>query len=201
MKKTALMAALLLVGAAAFATEGPKKKNTTSTSKIALIQNSPERYKLVYLDQNEGSVHLQLRDGQGKVVFSEHIKNKEGFAQPLNFKNMPDGEYTIEVKSTTGELMKEVLAVERPAAGPSFVADLLNVNDSKKFRLIVFDKQKKALPVNINIYNEAGDQVHSESVKDVYSFRKIYDLQDLQGETFRFVISNKTGYKTLLAGK
>jgi len=200
MKKTTLAVALMLVVATAFATEKDKTNPKSSKKKVAVINNSPQKFKLIYLDkETQGDVKVALRDENGKLVHSTTVKNKEGFAQPYDFNNLPAGEYTFSVTDPDGSELTEKVTLEKPSNEPNFAADILNVNDGKKFRLAVVNKNKLALPMQIKLYDNDNNLIHEEKIENLYGFRKTYDLSDVNGDYFRFTVSNSTGTKSIIA--
>jgi len=197
MKKTTLIVAMLLLGATAFATE--KDKPEKSEKKVAVINNNPQKFKLVYLDKVQGTVAVALKNESGQVVHYSKVDNKEGFAQPYDLSDLPAGDYTFEVTDTEGKQLKKTVSLEKPNTKANFVANILNVNDGKKFRLAVVNKDKNAMPTSIKIYDENHNLLHSETVENYYAFRKIFDLSELPGDYFQFAVSNATGTKYVLA--
>jgi len=198
MKTTTLTVALLLVVATAFATEKDKSTKKADT-KVAVVNNSPNKYKLVYLEKEPAKVRLSLTNESGQTLHQETIKSEGGFSRPFDFEKLPEGDYTFSVKSNKGEEITEKVTIEKPKVEKNFAADVLNVNDNKKFRLAVVNKDKSAMPTKIKLYNENGGLLLEETVEQFYGFRKIYDLSQVEGESFNFTISNETGTETIKA--
>ncbi|MTI23247.1 hypothetical protein E1176_19620 [Fulvivirga sp. RKSG066] len=199
MKTTTLAVALLLVVATAYATEKDKSNSKSTKKTVAVINNSPEKFKLVYLQKEEGVVKISLKNEYGQTVHNSTVKNKEGFAQPYDLKELPAGEYTFEVTSPDGTEIAEKVMLEKPARESklNFAADVLNVNDGKKFRLAVVNKDKRALPTYIKLYDAKDNLIHEEKIENLYGFRKTFDLSELNGDVFRFTVSNNTGTKSI----
>ncbi|MEP2773694.1 MAG: hypothetical protein ABJH05_16190 [Fulvivirga sp.] len=200
MKRTTLMVAMLLVVATAFATEKDKPNPKKVAKKtVAVMNNSPQKFKLVYLEQAKGLVKVSLKNAQGQIVHAKAIKNKEGFAQPYDLSELPNGEYTFKVINPDGSEVEETVTLEKPSNEPNFAANVLNVNDAKKFRLAVVNKDETALPTSIKLYDAKGNLIHEDKVQNLYGFRKIYDLSEVEGDSFRFSITNASGTKSMLA--
>lgn len=197
MKALKLTALAMLVVATAYATDknNDEKKLPKKVEKktVAVINNSEQIFKLVYLEKSDGIVKVALKNEKGELVHNQTIKNSDGFAQPYNLENLNDGEYSFEITNPDGTTVKENIIVEKPSA--NFAADVLDVNDNKKFRLAIVYKDQAALPTSVKIYNEKDDLIYSETAENLRSFRKVYDLKDVYGDSFRFVISNKSGTK------
>jgi len=196
MKTTTLTVALLLVVATAFATEKEKPAKKAKT-KVAVVNNSPNKYKLVYLGKETATVKLSLVNERGQTLHKETINSDGGFAKPFDFEKLPEGDYTFSIKSEEGGVIKEKITVKRRDKIKNFAADVLNVNDNKKFRLAVVNKDEASMPTTIKLYNENGGLLHEETVENFHSFRKIYDLSQVVGNRFNFIISNQTGTETI----
>lgn len=195
MKRTTLAVAMMLVVATAFATGEEKDKNTTK--KVAIMNNDPEHIKLVYLDEEQGQVKVSLKNESGQIIHKSTINNKEGFAQPYDMEQLPAGDYTFDVTIPNGSMVSETVTIVKPSKEPNFVANILNVDDKKKFRLAVMNKDESALPTSVKIYNEKGEVIHEEQVSNLYGFRKIFDLNSVAASQFTFEIKNITGTRYL----
>lgn len=202
MKTSTLAVALLLVAATAFATEKDKRVEPSSEAAaktVAIINNNPQEFKLIYLLKEQGKVKINLKNADGFTLHQTTVKNDGGFAQPYDLKDLPEGQYTFEINTPDGSVVDQQISIEKPDAEPAFAADILNVNDGKKFRLAVVNKNDWALPTSIKVYDEKENLIHSEQIENLYGFRKIYDLSEVASNSFRFAISNATGTRSITA--
>lgn len=197
MKKTTLAVAMMLVVATAFATGEEKDKN--ATKKVAIMSNEPEHLKLVYLDEEQGQVKVSLKNASGEIIHKTTINNKAGFSQPYDMELLPAGDYTFDVTIPDGTTLSETVTIVKPSNEPNFAANILNVNDGKKFRLAVVKRDERALPTSIKVYDQNGNTIHEEKVNDLYGFRKIYDLSSVEANQFTFEIKNASGTRYLNA--
>lgn len=197
MKRTTIAVAMMLVVATAFATGEEKDKDTSK--KVAIMSNEPEHLKLVYLDEEQGQVKVSLKNASGEVIHKTTINNKEGFAQPYDMEQLPGGDYTFDVTNPDGTTVSETVTIVKPSNEPNFAANILNVNDGKKFRLAVVNRDERALPTTIKVYDQNGNTIHEEKVNDLYGFRKIYDLSSVAANQFTFEIKNASGTRYLNA--
>lgn len=196
MKKITALVALLIVGVAAQANND--KNKTSDTKKIAIVQNSTDKFKVVYLDKNPGKVSIDIADSKGKIVYSQKVENVDGFAQSYDFKGLPEGQYTFNIVNPDGTKTKKAVTFEKPEIQPEFKANILDVNDKNKFRLSVLKSNDE--PVVVNIYNSSNKLIHTEKIKESESFRKTYDLGQVKDKDLRFEIKNK-GAKVMLSSK
>jgi len=197
MKRTTIAVAMMLVVATAFATGEEKDKN--ATKKVAIMNNDPEHIKLVYMDAEQGQVKVSLKNESGKVIHKSTVKNKDGFSLPYDFKKLPSGDYTFDITSPDGSISSETVSIVKPSKKVNFVANILNVDDGKKFRLAVMNTDERTLPTSIKIYNDQGTIIHKEQITDLNGFRKTFDLSSVAANQFTFEIKNATGTKYLNA--
>lgn len=193
MKRTTIIAAMLMASVVTFATGTNKKTDETST--MAIANNATNQFKLVYLEKSEGLVNVYLKNERGQILHRANIQNKDGFAQNFNLNSLPEGDYTFTVKTSDGTRIEDKVQVVHKENEPNFNVDVLNVNDAKKFRLAVVNKSDQELATTIAIYDVAGHQIHSEQVNNLVGFRKMYDLTKVSTDSFTFEIKNSTGTK------
>ncbi len=180
---------MLIVSSAAFSNVNDKEKKENASKTVTVVQNTNQKFKLVYLEQNQGMVRVNIKNGKGTTVYTQSVENQSGFAQQYNFENLPYGEYTFEVTGPDGSKLVKKVRHKADIVKPEIKADLLNVNDDKKFRLAVLKYNEN--PVNVKIYNDQNELIHSETIKSKESFRKTFDLTEVDGESFRFDLKNK----------
>jgi len=65
-------------------------------------------YRLVYLSKAQGWVKVSIYDATGNLLLTDHIQNQNGFARPYNFRELPVGEYTIEVADGSEKITQHV---------------------------------------------------------------------------------------------
>lgn len=103
-RTTTLIAALLLVIGATFATEG--KEN--SGSKITVVKWKEQTHRLFYTDKNEGKVRVRIVNEAGNTVMLKTFKNEFGFSVPFNFKEQEAGNYQILVTDASGTYTDDI---------------------------------------------------------------------------------------------
>lgn len=190
MKTLTTLAALLIAGASVYANVG--EKNSVNPKKtVAIAQNVEAKYKLVYLKQTKGTVKINIFNENGDRVHNQEVVNDNGFAQQFDFSSLPFGTYTFEVIHPDGSRVIET--VDHAKVAPvinrhSLKANIININDGKRFRLAVLAPGNK--PVNIKIYDDKNRLIYQESVKEDDGFRKIYDLEKMDSSSFKFEVSS-----------
>ena len=197
MKRTTLAVAMMLVVATAFATG--EEKDKSDTKKVAIMTNDPEHIKLLYFDEEQGKVKVSLKNESGKVIHKSTVNNKNGFSLPYDMEKLPDGDYTFDVTIPDGTILSETITIIKAVKEANFVANILNVDDGKKFRLAVMNTDSRMLPTSIKVYDNQGVLIHKEQVNGLDGFRKTYDLSSVTDNQFTFEIKNASGTRYLTA--
>lgn len=192
MKVTTALVALLIVGTSAFATGGKSDDKKPAKSKVAIINNSQSKYKLVYMDESRGKVFLKVKNASGEIVDSRTVKNDGGFALPYDFESLPSGEYMFEIEAADGTIETQLVEhVKKTPARKSvneLKANVLDINDNQKYRLAAISNNDS--PISVKIYGDNNSLLHSEVIDETQGFRKTFDLKDVDSESIRFEVSN-----------
>ncbi|MFZ6014203.1 MAG: hypothetical protein ACOYXT_27925 [Bacteroidota bacterium] len=190
MKKIfSLLMALVVISSSAFA-NGPDEPKAAVN--MAVIK-SGSMIKLLYKGAKPGTVKVTIYDNKNVVVFTEILRNLEGFMRPYNFSSLPEGEYAIELATDEG---KQVEKVNYFAGKVERVAKLVKLaGGGQKFMLSVPNKQDDVL--TIRIFDEAGAAIYDSKETIKGDFAKVYDLNKVTGKVL-FEIVDKNGItKTL----
>ena len=194
MKITTALAALLIVSTAAFATGGDSNDDKKAKkSKVAVINNSQSKYKVVYMDEAKGKVTLKLKNERGETVDTRVVRNDGGFAQPYDLESLPAGKYTFEVTTSKGTETQTVehtkaIAEKAKKTKSSLKANILDISGNQKYRLVALSEE--ANPISVKIYGDDDKLLHSEMIRNTDAFRKVFDLESIEDDNIRFEISN-----------
>ena len=178
---------ILFIGTSVFATDGNEKTN--AKTKLAVVQNEQAKFKLVYLESASGEVTIKLRNNLGVVIHKQTVNSEGGFSQPYDFNSLPAGEYKFELIKSDGTVLSQKIEHKAWEKQTDFKADVLNINDDKRFRLAVTQSEE----VKVKIYNDKFKLVHQETLNGSKGIRRNYDLSQLNGNSFTFEVSNESG--------
>ena len=182
MKKNFLiLTAALVVTFGALAGNKP-----TSAAGVAVVSNGTT-LKLYYKAASESNVKIAILNAEGRIVFTETIKNIDGFVRPYNLASAPEGEYTVEV---TDEFSTHSEKVSIGQQHKPEIAKLTRVSGEEgKYILAIPSKETKGISVRIL----ADDKVIYDEVMEISSdFAKIYNLKKIKGEV-TFEIKDQKG--------
>jgi hypothetical protein len=111
--KLALLLTLLItsvnVNATGFETsiEG-KKPLTSAIDSDRVIREKGEKVSIILLNLDLSPVKIIIRDGMGRIVFSETINDNKAIHKSFNFTKAYQGSYSIKVKDGSTTYNKEI---------------------------------------------------------------------------------------------
>ncbi len=141
---------------------------------------------------NEGSQFI-IRDGEGVILYKEHIKETGTYSKRFDLTNLPDAGYYFEidnqdeikvipfiVKNNVAEFIKdEEFKVVRP--------DVIVKDD----RAYISKSSDKEQTWEIEVYYDEGyDLAHSEKMRDTKSLNRVYDFSNSKKGNYTIVFSS-----------
>ena len=163
-----------------------------SDERVAVIHKTYRGLvKVIYLHGVRGKVRINVFNARGKMMIYREVMNEDGFSQDFNFRNMKEGEYTFEVIDGDGPIRKTIYYQETDQLVKKtyLKANILNINDGKRFRLAVAGTDQT--PVRVTVYDQRGRVLHKDVVESAGGFRRIYDLEESRSEEFTFIIEHQ----------
>lgn len=191
MKKISLVFVVVLFCTQVFAngTDEPIAPNSSSVAVTNLSGSS--LFKLYYTAYTAGDVRVKILNHSGRVFFTEKLKNTDGFIRPYNFESLAAGDYTIQIENTGG---KHIEKVHYSAGKIEKLINIVKLAEEGKYLLSV--SSKGADHVNVNIYNEHNELIHSESRYINKEFAEVINLKGINDFTIE-VTDSKGLLKTL----
>jgi hypothetical protein len=181
MNKPLSLLAILLIGGITFA----KAYDNPSTS-MAVLKNG-STFKLFYKGMKQSDVKVLILNEENQIVFSEKIKNTDGFARPYNFSNLPEGLYSIQIKDNAGVRTE---TVNYHTKREEKAVHLLRLEGTGRYVLSVPNKGKEDL--SVTIFNDLNEVLYKSDEKISGDFARIYNLGNQTGN-FRFVVTDGKG--------
>ncbi len=181
MNKPLSLLAILLISGITFANAFDNPRITT-----AVIKNG-STFKLLYKGAEQSDVKVLILNDENQIVFSEKIKNTDGFARPYNFSNLPEGHYSIQIKDNAGVRTE---TVSHQIKREEKTMHLLRLDGTGKYVLSVPSQGKQDL--SIMIFNDLNEVLYQSEEKINGDFARIYNLGD-QTSKFRFVVTDGKG--------
>ena len=185
MKKTlSILAALTIFSTSLFANN---IDNPNAATGMAIMKNGTT-VKLFYKGTKQTDVKVSIYNAANTLVYSETIKNVDGFVRPYNFTNLEEGEYSIELHGENGRQVERVIyklgKVEK-------LANVMHVTgESNKYILSVANKGQDVL--TIKIYGDKGILLYSKTENVDGDFAQVYNLDKYKGNV-TFEVSDSKG--------
>lgn len=183
MNKTfSFLAALLVITSTAFAKtpDGP-------ASGISVLRKG-ELVKLLYKGEKYTDVKVYILNQDNEVIFTEKIKDTDGFIRPYNFSKLPEGNYSFELVDNMGR--RAIEHVNYKLESRKRAMHVVRVGGTTdKFVLSVPNSGQSRL--SINIYDDKGRVMHTENEKISGDFARVYNIKDHAGKVTFEVIDNK----------
>ena len=184
MKKICLLSAGVLLCTLVFARgiDGPIKGSSVAVTNVT----GSTLFKLYYKSENAGKVKVSIDDEAGNVVFSETMTNADGFVRPYNFRELPEGQYTITVEDETGKTVEKVSYAEGK------VEKLIRIQklaDENKYLVVI--SSAKPDDLFIYIFDQNGALIHNEIQNVNKEFAQVYNLTDVK--SFSIEVADKNG--------
>jgi len=150
---------------------------------IRLEESAFAKYKLVYPVRSAGIVYVKIYDQDNQLVFSDRIKNKDGFMRPYDFSNLPDGNYKFMIQSDGGQIVTDIVHKLHQYDLDISVADTA---DKDAYQLLVTGVKKD--PVYVSIYDKKDHLVYEDVVNVGKNFTRIYAFPEL-ADDLTFVVT------------
>jgi len=154
-------------------------KSSTSTSSVAVTRASGSSLvKLYYKSEKAGTVDVAILNQKNEVVFNETIKKADYFVRPYNFKELPEGEYTLIVSDESG---KSVEKVNYRNEKVEKLIHVLKLIEADKYVMTI--QSAKPEDVYIYIFDENGILIHNEIQSITKEFAQVYNLKGVKSFT------------------
>jgi hypothetical protein len=150
-----------------------------------LNQKGSTIYKVLYKSSGTGKAVLKISDKTG-LVFSEVVNYTNGFAYPIDFKNMAEGEYTVEVSGKDANFKQVVnLAKIKP------VAYVRVAKQSNKKELLTIVSE---VPANftIRVFDKWNNEVFERAEAINSSYGVVFNTANL-ALGYTFVVTEASG--------
>lgn len=180
MKKLILSFIVALTVGAAMANDPTSKTGT------ALIKNGSV-VKLFYKGTTQATVKVSILNERGALVFTETVRNTDGFSRPYNFSDLQYGAYTVEVDNGVS---RNIEHVDYSTQGIVKFATVIKLKDENRYMLLVPNKSSEKL--HITVLDSEGNKVHSSVRRLSGDFGTILNVEELNGP-FTVLVEDSTG--------
>jgi len=185
MKKTlSVLLVLMVFSSVVFA----RRLDNPGATPSAAVVKIGSTFKLYYKGSQQADVKVSILDAGNHLVFSETIKDVEGFVRPYNFENLPEGDYTIKISDKYGRQIEKITYKQEKTEAFSHLLKVAGTD--AKYLLTVANRGES--DVTVRIYDDANKMIYSQKEKVSNDFAKVYNLEGIGGE-FTFEVTDATG--------
>ena len=190
--KTHFLAMFLIVLNIAAHATGIEKDSKRSSVRVIKQAGT---YKLIYTKKTHAKVGVQIFDESGKLLFSEQIRNKEGFIRPYNFSELDYGLYTMVITDAKEKVTQKVTHGEKRGSDNKAFLQLIKMKELPEkngvYHLTIVNQGKAE--ANINVKNDDNEVVFSSTEELNGNYGKLFNLKDLKrGGSFEISLRNET---------
>ncbi|SKC41828.1 hypothetical protein [Ohtaekwangia koreensis] len=183
-KSLSIVAALMIFSSTLFA---GIIDNPNAATGMAIMKNG-STIKLFYKGTKQADVKVSIYNATNSLVYSETIKNVDGFVRPYNFSNLAEGEYSIELIGDNG---RQIERVSYKLGKVEKLANVLHVaGERNKYILTVANKGQDVLTVKI--YGDKGTLLYSKVENVDGDFAQVYNFEQYAG-SITFEVSDSKG--------
>ena len=159
--------ALLLVSGSVFAGDADPA--------ISIRKSQGEKQPLVRVaNLTTGSAVLRLKDARGRVLHREAIRGNS-YMKKYNMASLPEGDYTVEVRSSEG-MSQETFTLSEGTARAIYFKPAVQLD---KETVKVMFKNSIESPVSLKLYDRYGEVLYQETVACQEQYAKGLNLSKL----------------------
>ena len=152
-----------------------------------------EQGLIVEVQRNHQGAELILKDEQGEIVFKDFVSNEDNYTKILDFKTLPQGDYTFILEKkfsiSTSVIKKKEENIEIEPESYNLIFKPLYRNDKGKVLLYLANPEENK--VEIKIFDKFGVLVGEIKCKDVVVKRTL-DFSEVPAGIYTVKIKTKT---------
>ena len=158
-----------------------------SLETLVSVKNlEPGKIQLAYYGKTPEKVHVQIYDQENKQVFKETINSKKGIKKPYNLRQLPYGEYKIEVR-VAEEITVHKVKHEAPKFPGRVKLQAAAFGDNKIKMLVMGPNYKE---FKLRLYDDNNELLYQYDISQKDNFGRVFNLEGSKAKTVRLVLSN-----------
>ncbi|PZX53210.1 hypothetical protein [Algoriphagus chordae] len=163
---------------------------TTEKTSVHIRQTETTKVAVAFNEAPQGMVTVKIADSEGHVILRDKINKSEAFAKKYDLKDLPNGNYSVEVLGESGVLRTASFnnyIVETPA-----VFSRVSPMGNDQYRLLVSNLEAKDIEVMIYDGNKL---IHTEKIDNPQGLHKIYTLDNISEAGISFKVKTASGFE------
>ena len=172
------LALLLTVISSAATYASVDSVSLSSYCKVTALEDA-QKYRVIYQAPETEDVKVLLYNDKKQLIFSEVVAETDGFAKIYDMAELKDGVYTFELTSKSFSHQEKVSVKSWDGEG-------VMISETKDHKVAVVGKGEKSF--NLTIVDAAGNMVFDGGFSKDEMIQKLFNLQQLEGNTASFII-------------
>ncbi|MEM7550079.1 MAG: hypothetical protein AAF363_10400 [Bacteroidota bacterium] len=169
---------------------GVASASTTEKSSVKVVSAGND-FKVVFKPTEKESVRVRIADENNATVHTQFIKNTEGFILPVKFADVEDGNYTLEIVTST-EVLTETLSLSTTESVAINMADFIKLNTVTGDKVVSLKSfADNGEDVNVVIYDNKDNAIFNETLNTGKSFERVYRLDEVKSSSVEFAVYHK----------
>jgi len=189
MKKLAMLSFGLFFSTMMFAAN----ENPSNASRVTMKKENENTFAVMYKSEKPANVSISIVNELGETIFTETLKNTDGFMRPYNFSGLSEGIYTIEIADASGE-HTELVDFRSERIEKSIQVRKIAGAEGKY--LVTASGEGKD-EITVNIYDSSDTLIHSGTSLTDGNFGQVYNLGSVNNDITFEITSQHGAAKTI----
>ncbi len=175
------VAALLIVFSAAVSSATVDSASLAAFCKVLDVEDG-KHFRVLYQSPETVNVQIQIFDKYNRKVHQEMIYKTDGFAKDFDLGNLPQGEYTFDVRSKAFNYEQEVELVD-VVAHDNDVQPLYFQISSVEGKVAVTGQNVNESALRVVLKDQEGNILYREKVGSDETLTRLYNLDKVRGSS------------------
>jgi hypothetical protein len=167
---------------------------------IAVRVLDAENFAIYMRQITDQKLRVAIKDDAGHVLYSKTIRKRSSFNRKMNLKELPAGQYTLEIRDDIGTLSYPIALAEGSLEIPedkrvaTFNPIIKKTNNTVSLALFSPAKHSHEL----SIYNERNELIHGEKIEEKVNYNKQFDFSEALPGDYSIVVNSQGHQYTYL---
>ena len=168
------------------------KARTDDPAEFAIVKSN-DYVRVVYAGKTPVNLEVFIMTEDGQEIFSEKIRQPEGFVRPYNLSELERGIYTIIVSNGIGSIVRDI-ELKTPVPQEAFATHAMKLDFPNGSRYLLTVPEQGLSEVTVEVYDSNHNLLYEHEVDTRHGYAKVYNIKGLRPqESVSFQVWNKKG--------
>ena len=148
-------------------------------SQLLFSLTSQNKARIGVINVSQQSLSLEITNKKGDVFFKKKTKNGSNYFEVIDLSQMPNDEYTVNVKGLAQEIHKKFIVNNKEVTIKFETKPSFKIINNESLLIYYNNYQKKPVNIAINLYNELVFE--SKNITDSIVYKKFSLKQMTKG--------------------